>query len=80
MTGPGSAPGLRPRTGVLLAAAGEPWEAAALRLVEDGAGLVLARRCVDLTDLLGTASAGQARAALVAGDLPGLDADALAHL
>jgi MinD-like ATPase involved in chromosome partitioning or flagellar assembly len=65
---------------VLLAAAGEPWEAAALRLVEDGAGLVLARRCVDLTDLLGTASAGQARAALVAGDLPGLDADALAHL
>jgi MinD-like ATPase involved in chromosome partitioning or flagellar assembly len=61
---------------VLVAAAGEPWEARALELVERrGTGLALQRRCVDLHDLVATARTGLARAAVVAAGLPGLDAD-----
>jgi MinD-like ATPase involved in chromosome partitioning or flagellar assembly len=61
---------------VLLAAAGEPWEARALELVgRRGTGLAVHRRCVDLHDLLATARTGLARAAVVAARLPGLDAD-----
>jgi MinD-like ATPase involved in chromosome partitioning or flagellar assembly len=66
---------------VLLAAAGEPWEAAALELLaRRGSGFTVHRRCVDLTDLLAAAATGMARTALVAADLPGLDADSVAAL
>ncbi len=67
------------RVTVLLAAGGEAWEAAALRLLSGGSTLVL-KRCVDLADLLASAATGQADVAVVAGNLPGLDADAVMHL
>ena len=41
--------------------------------------LVLLKRCVDLSDLLATATTGQAQVALVAAGLPGLDVDSV-HL
>ena len=67
------------RTSVLLAAAGDAWEAAALRLLGDR-GIVVLKRCVDLHDLLATAATGQADVAVVAGSLGGLDADAVMQL
>ena len=73
MTASGSA-----RVAVLVAAAGAPWEAEALdRLGRSGPGVVLAKRCVDLADLLATASTGMASVAVVAPALPGLDADSV---
>lgn len=69
------------RVAVLVAAAGAGWEAEVLdRLERGGPALVLAKRCVDLTDLLASASTGLASAAVLAVDLPGLDADAVAAL
>jgi MinD-like ATPase involved in chromosome partitioning or flagellar assembly len=65
--------------GVLLAAGGASWEAAALRVLDDGVAVVL-KRCVDLTDLLASAATGQAAVAVVSGELPGLDADAVMQL
>jgi MinD-like ATPase involved in chromosome partitioning or flagellar assembly len=68
-------------TSVLVAAAGSPWEARALELLEGrGSGLALVKRCVDLPDLLATASAGVASVAVVSPTLPGLDADSVATL
>ena len=61
MTGP-QVPG---RVAVLVAAAGAPWEAEALdRIERGGPRLVLTKRCVDLTDLLATASTGLASVAV----------------
>jgi MinD-like ATPase involved in chromosome partitioning or flagellar assembly len=69
------------RVAVLVAAAGAGWEAEVLdRLERGGPALVLAKRCVDLTDLLASASTGLASAAVLAVDLPGLDADSVATL
>ena len=66
---------------VLVAAAGAGWEAAALeRLARRGSGATLHRRCVDLSDLVAASATGLARAALVSGSLPGLDADAVSRL
>ena len=66
------------RVAVLVAAAGAPWEAEALdRLARGGSAVVVAKRCVDLTDLLATASTGTASVAVVAPALPGLDADSI---
>jgi MinD-like ATPase involved in chromosome partitioning or flagellar assembly len=67
------------RVAVLIAAAGESWEASALRLL-DGGGLAVLKRCVDLADLLASAATGQADVAVVSGDLVGLDADAVMQL
>ena len=67
------------KVAVLLAAGAEGWEAAALRMLGDGSSVVL-KRCVDLTDLLASAATGQAHVAVVAGALPGLDADAVVRL
>jgi MinD-like ATPase involved in chromosome partitioning or flagellar assembly len=67
------------RVSVLLAAAGEAWEATALRLL-DGDGLAVLKRCVDLADLLASAATGQADVAVVSGELGGLDADAVMQL
>ncbi len=64
---------------VLLAAGGEPWEAAALRRLGDG-GVVVVKRCVDLPDLLATAATGAVEVAVVAGRLVTLDADAVGRL
>lgn len=69
------------RVTVLVAAAGAGWEAEALhQLGNSGPGIVLLKRCVDLNDLLATATTGQARVALVADGLPGLDADSIGSL
>lgn len=69
------------RVGVLVAAAGEPWEVEALRaLSAPPSRVVVLKRCVDLADLLATASTGQARVAVVAATLPGLDADSVSGL
>ncbi len=43
-------------------------------------GVTVVRRCVDVADLLATAAAGTARAAVLSGDLRRLDRDALSRL
>lgn len=68
-----------PRPCVLLAAGRAAWEPEALRVLA-AAGIVVLRRCVDLPDLLAVASSGRADVAVVAGDVAGLDADAVHRL
>jgi len=58
---------------VLVVAAGAAWESPVLALVSGRPGLVVLKRCVDVDDLLAAGSAGEADAALVALDAPGLD-------
>jgi Flp pilus assembly CpaE family ATPase len=66
---------------ILTAAGGAPWEAGLLIALERGDhGVVVARRCVDVVDLLAVAASGQARAALVASGLRRLDSDAVDRL
>lgn len=65
---------------VLLAAAGASWEPSVLALLERAPGLVVLKRCVDVDDLLAAAASGQADAAVVATDLPGLDATVVDQL
>jgi MinD-like ATPase involved in chromosome partitioning or flagellar assembly len=66
---------------VLVAAAGAAWEARAVeQLARGGPDVVLLKRCVDLPDLLASASTGTARVALVSAALPGLDVDSVAQL
>ena len=65
---------------VVIAAGGAPWEESAIREVEASPVLRLARRCVDVADLLAVAHTGRATAAIVSPDLPGLDVDAVAQL
>lgn len=65
---------------VVIAAGGAAWEEVAIREVESSAVLRLARRCVDVADLLAVAHTGRASAAIVSVDLPGLDVDAVAQL
>jgi MinD-like ATPase involved in chromosome partitioning or flagellar assembly len=64
---------------VLLAAGNAGWEVEVLGALE-AAGMVVLRRCVDVPDLLAAATTGQAAVAVVAGELPDLDADAVTHL
>jgi MinD-like ATPase involved in chromosome partitioning or flagellar assembly len=74
-------PELPGRVPVLVAAAGASWEAEALDRLERGpGGIVLTKRCVDLPDLLASATAGLASVAVVAPGLPGLDADSVDRL
>lgn len=69
------------RLGVLVAAGSAGWEVEALRVLAAPASrAVVLKRCVDLADLLATAATGQARVAVVAADLPGLDADSVGAL
>ena len=68
-----------PTTTVLLTAGGDAWEADAMRVLA-AHGVVVLKRCVDLHDLLASAATGQADVAVVSGQLPGLDADAVMHL
>ncbi|NNH55133.1 hypothetical protein HLB15_23220, partial [Promicromonospora citrea] len=43
-------------------------------------GVAVTRRCAELTELLASAEAGAGTAAVVSGDLPGLDREAVARL
>ena len=66
---------------VLSAAGGAAWEERLVTgLATAPGGVVIARRCVDIVDLLAVAASGQGRAALVAADLRRLDADAVDRL
>ncbi|HEU4812572.1 MAG TPA: hypothetical protein VFT00_10575 [Nocardioides sp.] len=65
---------------VLVVASGAAWESAALRLLNDDAGVVVLKRCVDVDDLLAAATAGQADVAVLGLDSPGLDLAATDHL
>ena len=69
-------------TPVLLALTGSALESAVVMALQhpERAGVRIARRCVDVADLVAAAVTGQARAALVAADLPHLDADVVAGL
>jgi len=58
---------------VLVVASGAAWESPLLALVGGRPDLVVLKRCVDVDDLLASASAGQADVAVVALDAPGLD-------
>lgn len=64
---------------VLTAVTG-PWEAPLVSGLERSAGVVVVRRCADLTDLLAAAAAGLARAVLLSADLRRLDRAALDRL
>lgn len=64
----------------LVVAAGAAWESRALGLLEEHPDLTVLKRCVDVDDLLASASTGQADVAVVALDAPGLDTRAVAHL
>lgn len=65
---------------VLVVASGAAWEPDALAALDQASGVVVLRRCMDVTDLLAHAAAGDARVALVAAEAPGLDHDAVARL
>jgi hypothetical protein len=65
---------------VLVVAAGAGWESEALSRLGERPGIVVLKRCVDVDDLMGAASSGQADVAVVAIDAPGLDTVAVEHL
>ncbi|MPZ96382.1 MAG: P-loop NTPase [Propionibacteriales bacterium] len=68
-------------TSVLLALGGASFESAVVvGLQADDREVRIARRCVDVPDLLAAASTGQARAVLVSPATPHLDADLVAAL
>ena len=66
---------------VLTAVTDSLWESQLVAALERGdLGVTVVRRCVDLADVLATATTGQARAALLSADLRRLDRDALTRL
>jgi len=65
---------------VLLVAAGASWEGAVLGAVAGHRDLAVLKRCVDIDDLLASAAAGQADAAVISVDAPGLDASSVDRL
>lgn len=66
-------------TRVLVLAGGADWEAAFLTR-SAAAGIAVVARCVDVVDLMATATLGQADLAVVAAEQPRFDADAVQHL
>lgn len=62
-----------PVTVVLIVSAGAAWETGALAALQANPATVVLKRCVDVADLLATASTGQAHVAVLAADLAGLD-------
>lgn len=69
------------RLPVLTAVSGAPWESDLVAALERGdLGVAVVRRCVDLADLLATATTGTARAVLLSADLRRLDREALTRL
>lgn len=65
---------------VVIAAGDAAWEGDAIREIDASSVLRLARRCVDIADLLAVAHTGRAAAAIVSTTLPGLDVDAVHQL
>jgi MinD-like ATPase involved in chromosome partitioning or flagellar assembly len=65
---------------VVVVAAGAAWESRVLELIGARSGMVVLKRCVDVDEALAASSAGQADAAVVALDAPGLDPTAVAVL
>lgn len=65
---------------ILMLAGGADWEATALTEITVAPDLVLLKRCVDVSDLMGAATTGQADIALVAMEAPGLDVEVVDHL
>ncbi len=65
---------------VLVVASGAAWESSALGILGAHPGIVVLKRCVDIDDLLATASTGQADVAVLGLDAPGLDVAAVDHL
>ena len=65
---------------VLVVASGAAWERRALEVLGADGGIVVLKRCVDVDDLLAAATLGQAQAAVVGLDAPGLDVAAVEHL
>ncbi len=65
---------------VLVVASGGSWEPEALRVLGERTGIVVLKRCVDLPDLLASATSGQAQVAVLAAHTPGLDLSAVDHL
>lgn len=63
-----------------MVASGASWEPTALGLLSARNGVVVLKRCVDVNDLLATATAGQADVAVLSLDAPGLDSGAVEHL
>ncbi|TIC87341.1 chromosome partitioning protein [Nocardioides sp. GY 10113] len=64
----------------LLVSTGASWEAAAFGALNAHPGIVVLKRCVDVADLLATASTGQAEVAVAHAQLTALDASVLAEL
>ena len=62
---------------VVVVAAGAAWESPVLELIRARSGMVVLKRCVDVDEALATSTAGQADAAVVALDAPGLDPTAV---
>ena len=62
---------------VLMVAAGAAWESTTLARLAEEPDVVVLKRCVDVDDLLATATTGQAQAAVVGLDAPGLDTAAV---
>src|ERR1700712_1341810 len=66
---------------VLTAVSDAVWEADLVAALARGdLGVGVARRCLDLADLLATAATGQAQAVILSADLRRLDRDALSRL
>lgn len=66
---------------VLIAGGGATWESGVVAALEPGEhGVTIARRCVDVVDLLAVAAAGAGSAALLASSLRRLDADVVDRL
>lgn len=66
---------------VLTAVSGAGWESQLVTAIERApGGLYVARRCVDVADLLATAAAGHGRVVLLSADLRRLDREVLSRL
>ncbi|MCD6640022.1 MAG: hypothetical protein LT071_08930 [Nocardioides sp.] len=65
---------------VLVLASGHRWEPVALGHLDSHPATTALKRCVDVDDLMASATTGQADVALVALDAPGLDPDVVSHL
>jgi MinD-like ATPase involved in chromosome partitioning or flagellar assembly len=64
----------------LLVSTGAAWESRALGTLNEHPGVVVLKRCVDVDDLLATASAGQGEVAVLGAELAGLDATVVDQL
>ncbi len=65
---------------LLVVASGGAWEPEALRVLGERTAMVVLKRCVDLPDLLASATSGQAQVAVLGAATTGLDVAAVDHL